>query len=337
MKPETVAGTEYMNKNIKFLRETGLFSLLKDREIPVIMSCLEETHVPQNTVIFREGEPGDRMYLVREGFVTGKTFLKNNIERHVADFPPGSFFGEMSIFERAPRSATCVTVEDCILLSLHEDRLFSLIRTDPLIAIKIMYRMLNITTERLNESNEFLSEMVIWGEQARKRSITDELTDLYNRRFLDELLAQYSVKRMDTQDSISMLMIDIDHFAEINEYYGRSKGDRLLVEIVQHLKSCISENDFLARYGGDEFCLVLPDMKIDKALELSEIIRETIQNIDFSGIIRKSGLSVTVSIGVASFPVNASSIESLLKVSDRALYSAKSQGRNRVVYHDNLR
>ena len=94
----------------------------------------------------------------------------------------------MSIFDNSPRSATCRTKEKSSLLSLKGPDFFALMETHPEIAVKTMYRMLNITTERLKNTGNFLSDMVQWGAEARKRAVTDDFTGLFNRRFFDSTI-----------------------------------------------------------------------------------------------------------------------------------------------------
>ena len=115
--------------------------------------------------------------------------LSDGKKLEISEIQSGNFFGEMSIFEDAPRSATCTTKETELSSTASINPIsFKLMETHPRIAAKMMYRMLNITASRLKNTDNFLSDMVQWGETARRRAVTDDFTGLYNRRFLRRCL-----------------------------------------------------------------------------------------------------------------------------------------------------
>jgi two-component system cell cycle response regulator len=179
--------------------------------------------------------------------------------------------------------------------------------------------------------------MVEWGEEARRRAITDELTGVYNRRFLDEALKDYFAAARESGKPLSLIMVDLDHFREINEIYGPQAGDRTLVEAVSAFKRVLRGKDVIARYGGDEFTVILPETGLQAAGELAEKIRREIAGgaaRPEPGDARKPGVRVTTSQGVAAFPDNGDDIRTIKEKADGALYRAKEAGRNRVVCAD---
>jgi len=194
--------------------------------------------------------------------------------------------------------------------------------------------MLNITTGRLQNTGQFLSEMIRWGNDARKRAITDEFTGVYNRRFLEESMGPLFAEAVRKKTPISLVMIDLDHFREINETYGHDMGDSLILELVTVCKKNLRENDIIARYGGDEFSIIFPGTGREEAMSLAEKMRSDAAGLDI--LEKKEGAinRVTLSMGVAAYPDGAGSLAQLKSKADEALYRAKEEGRDRVVFAD---
>jgi diguanylate cyclase (GGDEF)-like protein len=326
-----------MNATAEFLRHVEIFSLLENAELDALIERLHTRDVEGGSLIFEEGEGGSELFIVQSGRVSVSVRLNNGLEQEIAEFRAGDFFGEMSIFEDAPRSASCRTKQKSTLLSLLKEDFYRLTAEHPQISIKLMHKMLSIITWRLRNTSEFVSDMVEWGEEARRRAITDELTGVYNRRFLDEALESYFTAARDSGKPISLIMVDLDHFREINEAYGPKAGDRTLIAAVSAFKRVLREKDVIARYGGDEFTIILPETGLRAAGELAEKMRREIACGAASSIPLDTGNSevrVTTSQGVAAFPDNGWDIRTVKEKADEALYRAKEAGRNRVMCAD---
>ena len=323
-----------MDNTVEFLRQVDIFSLLSSSEIHNILNSLHFTEIEKGKTIFKEGDEGKTLFIVKSGKISISIRLSDGKEREITEFSSGDFFGEMSIFENAPRSATCHTKEKSILLSLHESDFFKLIKDHSYIAIKIMYRMLTITSQRLRDTSEFLSDMVVWGEKATKRAVTDELTGVYNRRFLDGALENYFVTSKNKSKPLSLIMVDLDYFREINERYGNKTGDHVILAVVDVFKKYLRQHDIIARYGGDEFTVLLPDTGIDDVRGIAENICKEVRVLDLLKGFECPINKVTISQGIASFPEHADNIKTLLEKADQALYRAKKEGRNRVSIAD---
>lgn len=160
-------------------------------------------------------------------------------------------------------------------------------------------------------------------------SITDDLTKLFNTRYLNRTLEIEITRSKRYRSSLSLIFMDIDHFKLINDNYGHLVGSKLLVEMGQLLIKSLRTIDIVARYGGDEFVIVLPQTSPASATQIAERIRRSIEHNVF---LKREGysLTMTASFGVASYPESAKSKEDLLRLADEAMYRVKYQTRNGV-------
>jgi diguanylate cyclase (GGDEF)-like protein len=158
----------------------------------------------------------------------------------------------------------------------------------------------------------------------------DGLTGLYNHRYFQESLASELLRAQRFNYNVSLLMIDVDHFKDYNDKYGHPQGDLVLKEITKIIKENIRAYDVASRYGGEEMTVILPYTLQQEALIVAERIRKSVAEHSFPGDTKNEQVKVTVSIGVATFPVNAKTKKDLIDRADQALYLAKSEGRNKV-------
>jgi len=164
-------------------------------------------------------------------------------------------------------------------------------------------------------------------DRLKDQAIRDPLTNLYNRRYLEESLQRELYRAHRYAQPVSLIMVDIDHFKKINDTYGHEAGDYVLKNVAQILQKHYRKSDMACRFGGEEFILVLPQMTRDVALQRAEKIREAVEalNLTYHG---KKIKKVTTSLGVSSFPQHGYSSHDLISAADKALYKAKKSGRN---------
>lgn len=186
--------------------------------------------------------------------------------------------------------------------------------------------------DQLERLNSRVHGMESEGEKLRRRleekheqAVRDPLTGLYNRLAYDERVVQEFARWKRYGQSLVMMMIDVDHFKNVNDTYGHKAGDKALVLIADQLRNNLRESDFLARFGGEEFVVLMPETDLDSAVIAAEKLRAAVEQCQFH--YQSSQVSITISSGLAQLRKDDSS-ESLFKRADEAMYRAKVAGRN---------
>jgi diguanylate cyclase (GGDEF)-like protein len=182
----------------------------------------------------------------------------------------------------------------------------------------------------LAEQGGVAIENVTLHEEAQRLSLTDGLTGTWNRRYFQMQFRQVLATSVRFERPFSVLMLDLDHFKRINDTFGHQRGDATLIEFTQRVTKVLREVDTFARYGGEEFICLLPETDYAGALVTSEKILDAVKGEPF-GDTGEQLAKLTVSIGVASYPIHGVSFSVLVEAADQALYSAKQAGRDRVI------
>lgn len=165
-------------------------------------------------------------------------------------------------------------------------------------------------------------------EKAYEQATTDALTGLHNRRYFDERLEVELARAQRSGKPLSLLMVDVDRFKGVNDTYGHLAGDRVLAAVGDVLEATVRTTDLAARFGGEEFCVLLPDTDAEGAAQLAERVRKALASHEMP--VEGGVLRVTASLGVATWGVNGTCRETLIAAADQALYAAKEGGRNQV-------
>jgi diguanylate cyclase (GGDEF)-like protein len=166
-------------------------------------------------------------------------------------------------------------------------------------------------------------------EQMRQMAITDTVTELFTRRHFTALGHNEVERALRYNRTLSVLMVDIDRFKKVNDTYGHSAGDQVLLSVAKICLQALRQTDIVGRWGGEEFTIVLPEADRDGAVMIAERIRRIVEETVIS-LTPQIGICLTVSIGVATLCPECSNLEDLVDCADRALYIAKQSGRNRV-------
>ncbi len=166
-------------------------------------------------------------------------------------------------------------------------------------------------------------------EYTYKLATTDGLTELYNHRFFQEQMKNKLENANKNNTQLSLILLDIDFFKKFNDKYGHQAGDAVLKHVAKTLKSCVRNNDYVCRYGGEEMAVILDNTSRETAVSIAEKICKTIAGKEYD-LTPDLAVNITVSLGVATYPENGKNVTDLIEYSDKCLYKAKENGRNQV-------
>lgn len=279
--------------------------------------------LPAQTRLLSPHDLHDRAYLILQGDVQVRVGAHD--EQVIATLGAGQCVGEMSVIEGIPPSADVLTETACTLISIEGAALRALIDTSNVVA----RNLLKLLARRLRRDNLMVRESLEQKALSERRARLDPLTGLHNRRWLSEHLEEAIAQHHATARSLTLLMIDIDHFKDFNDHNGHLAGDQALLTVAKVINAYIRGGDQAARFGGEEFLVLLPDTGSVEARRIAGRLRRAIQT---TPIVAPDGAPlprVTASIGVAEgMPGEAA--DALVARADAALYQAKREGRNRV-------
>ena len=165
------------------------------------------------------------------------------------------------------------------------------------------------------------------------QAVTDEMTNLFNYRYLMRELQREINRTQRFGKPFSIIMFDIDHFKNYNDINGHPKGDALLKKMALLIEKHTRKTDTVARYGGEEFFIIMPGLEKKEAVSIAQKIQQLVENSRFYNQKKQPTGSLTISLGVATFPQDADNLKNLVENVDQALYKAKRGGRNRVVVY----
>jgi diguanylate cyclase (GGDEF)-like protein len=271
--------------------------------------------VLRGTLRVHHEAPGSRVSQLPFGQAVGPS-------ASIVELMPGETVGELSVLKARPSVAHVVTATPARLLAISEAIFWRLVQASHEFAINLLVQL----AQRMGENSRQLSESVAQRRILEREVTTDALTGLFNRRWLDQRLARFVERHRRNGTSLSVLMIDVDHFKRVNDEFGHAAGDALLVQVARTLLSCLRPTDMSARYGGEEIAVILPDTDLGGAMVAGERLRKAIAALKPE---HDPTRKVTVSIGVATFTQDDTA-QTLLARADGLLYRAKDRGRNSV-------
>ena len=322
-----------MKKDDNFFNKIKILGECSSEERKIVKKFFKPLVLKKGDNIFKQGDSTRCLYIVKKGLVGSSTQLADGSQMDVARYSSGMFFGEMVLTETLPRTTACYALSDLELLIIDFIDFYRFIWTYPDTGVKVLKAMMRYMILGLRDADKFLTTMAIWGEKARFRAITDELTGLYNKRFFEESLELTIIKAKKNKGTFSLIMFDIDNFHNVNETLGIKTGDKILQHIARCITSVCVENAVISRLGGDEFAVLLPDLSVTYTLQIAKKFKAILKKIKIKTISKEKtpDSPITASIGIAEFPDHGQTGIALKDAVDKALYCSKKTGKNKIM------
>jgi diguanylate cyclase (GGDEF)-like protein len=242
----------------------------------------------------------------------------------VARLKPGDCAGELSMLDENPPSAYVVAGSECEVLSISQECLWSMMKKQQGIALNLLY----VLAERFRHNTEILLDSLEMQRVYRNMAESDALTGLRNRSWAREIFPKQLELSERIGQSVSLAIIDIDHFKQINDVYGHAVGDRVLQHIGRIFIQNLRGTDLSARYGGEEFVVMMPGTPLAKARITMERLRQRAEALLIE-LPDGGSVNCTLSIGISEWRPGLM-LDELIRFADSNLYRAKSLGRNQV-------
>lgn len=297
-------------------------NVLIDSNWELLRLC-ESRKLCDGEVLLERGQSNRTMFLVLEGSL--KIYLDDDHQREAVELGQGQTVGELSVIDGSATSAHVVSAGETLLLCLDEKTFWRLTHASHVFCTNL----LTLLSLRLRSSNISLtaSESLQW--KFEQQALTDALTGVYNRRWLDEMLPRLLQRSERDNLPFCILMIDVDHFKIFNDSHGHSVGDKTLCIVADTLIKNVRPIDLVARYGGEEFCVLLPETDLQFGGFAGERIRKAIHKFKIRDANNAPIPCISISAGLAGLRAGESA-DDLIKRADQALYRAKALGRNRL-------
>ena len=302
-------------------------SLLKDVELGSVLGLLEDSPVKKlnaGEVLMYAGKENNSVYLVLSGRL--RVHLKLNMDP-IAILEPGEVVGEISMIDDRVTTASVMADKDCRLLVLDKSTFWSLVEG----SCGVAHNLLHILASRLRERDSLISTGQELQRQYARYAVLDSVTLLYNRQWLDTILVQQVERCKKGGLSLSLLLVGIDHFKQYTQTHGHVSRERAVHSIAWSLRANTRPGELIARYGEEEFVVLLPNTEASAAQKLGELICRAIAKADVQSVDRRSLPSVFVSVGATQM-TGEDTPTSFITAAKKALTDAQQRGGNRVSY-----
>jgi len=293
---------------------------------PALLALLDQCEyqtLAVGEVILSTQEENHFLYILIKGRLVIQ--LSAHEEIPLATVEPGECVGEMSIIDSRVPSAQVSASEETSVLVIEQDILWRMVSVSHEIARNLLY----IMSERVRYSNLVIADSLEMQRKYQRYASTDALTGLHNRGWLDDAFDREIKRSERDQLPLGLIMIDVDNFKDYNDDYGHLAGDQVLIKVAESIRSPLRPNDLVARFGGEEFAVLLPETTVANAEIIAERLREHVSEADPGMLDGKPLPKVTISLGIAGRQPGYS-LDMMIASADVAMYHAKRNGKNRV-------
>jgi diguanylate cyclase (GGDEF)-like protein len=328
---EGTVETRTKNHDLLVLSRLQLFrnvDLENDSMLDLLALCTYRDLKKGEMILSTEAE-NHYLYILLKGRLVIQLSAHEDVP--LATVEPGECVGEMSIIDSRVPSAEVIASEDTRVLVIDQEVLWRMVSVSHEIARNLLY----IMSERVRYSNLVIADSLDMQRKYQRFATTDALTGLHNRGWLDDAFER-ELKRSERDElPLALIMLDVDNFKKYNDEYGHLAGDQVLIAVANAIRCPLRPNDLVARFGGEEFAVLLPETTTENAKIIAERLRDRVSRADPGELDSKPLPRVTISLGIAGRQPGYS-LDMMIAAADVAMYHAKRNGKNRVEVSENV-
>jgi diguanylate cyclase (GGDEF)-like protein len=301
------------------LHSIALFREVHADDVADLLPRCSRIDIRKGETLLSPSRPNRCVYIVLSGMLEVR--LGSLDSPRIADLIPGACAGELSLIDERDPSAYVIAAEDTHLMVISHTLLWQMVDRSHAFAKNLLV----VLSERVRSDNEFIATSLNVIREAKRNATTDALTGLGNRHWMQEIFERELKRSQHGADSICLMMIDVDGFKTFNDMYGHIAGDRVLTTVASALRKHLRPTDLIARFGGDEFAVLLPGTKPDRVAKTADRIRERLGRFTLQDL----RAPITISVGITE-AAPGDDLHSLVDRADAAMYDAKIAGRDSV-------
>lgn len=305
-----------------FLQQSEIFRNVDLNKIRSQFDQIKMVQAQSGQTILSPSSTNHFIYILVKGELI--ICLQERISQAIATIHPGDCVGEVSIIDDRTPSAYVKASRNSELITIHRDVLTEMFELQPQLAVNL----LKLLAERFRQNNDVLVNSIELQQEYRDKAERDALTGLHNRTWMDEVFPRQMELSERIGQKVTMVMIDVDHFKNVNDEHGHLVGDMALGHLASVIQENLRETDLLVRYGGEELLVLMPGTIISRAHVVAERVRALVMATPLT---LKNGkqLEITISLGMTEWR-EGESLDSLIERADQGLYQAKNNGRNQI-------
>jgi diguanylate cyclase (GGDEF)-like protein len=291
------------------------------RLVGVLQQCTVVDLQPGD-VVLQPGQLNEQLFVLLDGSLS--VSITRGDEQPLAEVVCGEYVGEVSLLDRRPPSAFVCARTPAQVLAINASQLDALMAADHAVCLNLMRSQ----AERFRRHSEMLAKAYSTERHLKGLAETDALTGLHNRAWCNDVMRSQLQVCERAEQSATLAMLDIDHFKRVNDTYGHPGGDAVLKAVAKVLRNRLRSNDCLARFGGEEFVVLMPGSSLATAVKVLNTVRKAVQALSVT-LDDGRVVQCTLSMGAAEFKAGQT-LEELISLADQMLYQAKQGGRNQV-------